>query len=257
MSLTSLSQILIKKVATLKDRALSTISSEIAKLKDKCPTQPQLLQIINTRNQIVNSLNSLKTTINTIRAIVNPLDIIIPPLKTAISVIKLLPIPTSAPPGIGIPIGVITTASDGLEVAKTLLKQTEVQLDSLDSILDYIISTIDQILAQLELLDILINKCKNELGIAGSLPSVDTELLSQVQEIKNSKQNVVDLAYKGFTFEVIEEENLDLSITRRYAVAKNSQGIILLKTTPSFTNNPKILIEELKFLIDSKGLIAN
>ena len=61
MSLTSLSQILIKKVATLKDRTLSTISSEIAKLKDKCPTQPQLLQIINTRNQIVNSLDSLKT----------------------------------------------------------------------------------------------------------------------------------------------------------------------------------------------------
>jgi hypothetical protein len=260
MGLPKLAQTLIKKVASLKDRALSTILTNINQLKDKCPNKSQLENIITIRNQIIDSLNSIKSTVNTINSIVNPLDIIIPPLKTAISVIKLLPIPTAAPPGIGIPVGVITTASDGLEVAKTLLKQTEIQLDSFDSILSYITSTIDEILSQIALLDILINKCKSELNLPkteGLLLPVDPELLKQIQQIKDSKQSVLDLEYKGFTFEIIEDDNLNLSISRRYAVAKNTQGIVLLKTDPSFTNDPNILIEELRFLIDRNGLIAN
>jgi hypothetical protein len=106
----------------------------------------------------------------------------------------------------------------------------------------------------------LINKCKSELNLPkteGLLLPVDPELLKQIQQIKDSKQSVLDLEYKGFTFEIIEDDNLNLSISRRYAVAKNTQGIVLLKTDPSFTNDPNILIEELRFLIDRNGLIAN
>jgi hypothetical protein len=259
MGLPALAQTLIKKVASLKDKALSTILTEINKLKDKCPNEATLSKTIIIRNQIVESLNSLKTTINTINSVVTPLDAIIPTLKIAISTIKLLPAPTAIPPGIGIPIGVITTASDGLGVAKSLLTQTEKQLGSFDSILAYITSTIDEILSKLELLDILIEKCKfeNSSLIEDSLLPVDPELLNQIKQIKDSQQNVSDMVYKGFTFEIIEDENINLSITKRYAVAKNSQGVVLLKSTPSFTTNPNILIEELKFIIDNKGLIAN
>lgn len=257
MGLATLAQVLIRKVASLKDRSLSTILNNINKLKDSCPNALELAKIIITRNQIVDSLNSIKTTINTISSITTPLDVIVPTLNTAISILKLLPAPSAVPPGIGLPVGVILTASDGLNTVQTLLKQTETQLDSFDSILDYITSTIDEILSQLNLLDILINKCKNELGISTSLLSIDPELLNQVQKIKNSKQNVLDMTYKGFTFEIIEDPNNTLSIPKRYAVAKNSQGIILLKTDPSFTNNPNVLIEELKFLIDKNSLNAN
>jgi hypothetical protein len=257
MGLEVLAQVLIRKVASLKDRALSTILSKINELKDKCPTSEELAKVITIRNQIVDSLNSLKTTVNTINSITTPLDVIIPTLNTAISILKILPIPSSVPPGIGLPVGTILTASDGLNTVQTLLKQTETQLDSFDSILDYITSTIDEILSQLSLLDTLINKCKNELGITTPLSSVDPELLDQVQKIKNSKQNVLDMTYKGFTFEIIDDPNNTLSIPKRYAVAKNSQGVILLKSNSSFTNDPNILIEELKFLIDKNSLNAN
>jgi hypothetical protein len=262
MGLARLAQVLIKKVASLKDRALSTILSKINELKNSCPNAPELAKIITIRNQIVDSLNSIKSTVNTISSITTPLDIIIPTLNTAISVLKLLPAPSAVPPGVGLPVGVILTASDGLNTVQTLLKQTETQLDSFDSILDYITSTIDDILSQLSLLDALINKCKNELPqsnpvAASTLPSVDPELLDQIQKIKDSKQNVLDMTYKGFTFEIIEDPNNTLSIPRRYAVAKNFQGIILLKSNSSFTNDPNILIEELKFIIDKNSLNAN
>jgi hypothetical protein len=262
MGLARLAQVLIKKVASLKDRSLSTILSKINELKDKCPTSEELAKIIVIRNQIVDSLNSIKTTVDTISSITTPLDIILPTLNTAISVLKLLPAPSAVPPGVGLPVGVILTASDGLSTVQALLKQTETQLDSFDSILDYITSTIDEILSQLSLLDTLINKCKNELPQSNSvasatLSSVDPELLNQVQKIKDSKQNVLDMTYKGFTFEIIEDPNNTLSIPRRYAVAKNSQGVVLLKTNLSFTNDPNVLIEELKFLIDKNSLNAN
>ena len=257
MGLATLAQVLIRKVASLKDRALSTILSDINKLKNSCPNPSELAKVITTRNQIIDSLNSLKTTLNIISSITTPLDIILPPLTQAITLIKLLPIPSSVPPGIGLPVGVITTIGDSLSDIKDLFKTLTNQLNSFDSILDYITSTIDEILSQLSLLDILINKCKNELGVSTSLLSADPELLDQVQKIKDSKQNVLDMTYKGFTFEVIEDPNNTLSIPKRYAVAKNSQGIILLKTNPSFTNNPNILIEELKFLIDKNSLNAN
>jgi hypothetical protein len=262
MGLASLAQVLIKKVASLKDRSLSTILSKINELKDKCPTSEELAKVIIIRNQIVDSLNSIKSTVNTISSITTPLDIIVPTLNTAISVLKLLPAPSAVPPGVGLPVGVILTASDGLNTVQTLLKPTETQLDSFDSILDYITSTIDEILSQLSLLDILINKCKNELPAnnpvaSSTLSSVDPELLDQIQKIKDSKQNVLDMTYKGFTFEIIEDPNNTLSIPRRYAVAKNFQGIILLKSNSSFTNDPNILIEELKFIIDKNSLNAN
>jgi hypothetical protein len=52
MGLPKLAQTLIKKVASLKDRALSTILTDINQLKDKCPNKSQLENIITTRNQI-------------------------------------------------------------------------------------------------------------------------------------------------------------------------------------------------------------
>ena len=257
MSLPKLAQTLVKRSASLKDRAISTILNEINKLKGTCPNKSKLAELIVKRNQVVESLNSLKTTINIINSVVDPIDLIISPLTTAISTIKILPIPVASPPVPGLTIGTIVTTGDVLDGIQALLEKFNNQLDSFDSILSYLTSTIDEIIAQLALLDLLINKCKSETGLDTPLLSVDPELLQQVQQIKDSKQSVLDLAYKGFTFEIIEDDNLNLSIPRRYAVAKNPQGIILLKTDPSFTNDPNILVEELKFLIDSNGLIAN
>ena len=53
MGLARLAQVLIKKVASLKDRSLSTILSKINELKDKCPASEELAKVIIIRNQIV------------------------------------------------------------------------------------------------------------------------------------------------------------------------------------------------------------
>ena len=52
------------------------------------------------------------------------------------------------------------------------------------------------------------------------------------------------------------EGSTNLELKRRRAVARNSQGIIMLKGEPSFSSNDQILIDELVFYINQNDLKA-
>ena len=55
---------------------------------------------------------------------------------------------------------------------------------------------------------------------------------------------------------VIDDKNLVGTLKRRYAIAKNQQGVIQLKGEPSFSSNDQILIDELVFYIQQNDLKA-
>ena len=65
--------------------------------------------------------------------------------------------------------------------------------------------------------------------------------------------------YNGFTFSIIEEENPKFVVAgnkRRYAVALDRSGFTVLQSTPSFTLDSNVLIEELKLEINKRNLEA-
>ena len=62
--------------------------------------------------------------------------------------------------------------------------------------------------------------------------------------------------YQDFLFEIVEEP-FSPSVNKRRAVAKNSNGIILLQTLSSFTTDTQVLFAELKLIIDKNNLKAN
>jgi hypothetical protein len=67
--------------------------------------------------------------------------------------------------------------------------------------------------------------------------------------------------YKGFQFFVKEEinpltRNVIQGNKRRYAVAINRDGNEAVRSSFSFTLDPDVLVEELKLIIDQKGLVA-
>lgn len=65
--------------------------------------------------------------------------------------------------------------------------------------------------------------------------------------------------YKGFRFALYEENNPNnevKGIKRKYAVALDRSGFIVLYSNYSYTLDPQILIEELKIQIDNKKLEA-
>jgi hypothetical protein len=70
---------------------------------------------------------------------------------------------------------------------------------------------------------------------------------------------VVGVEYNGFTFSIIEEEDPNFVVAgnkRRYAVALDRSGFVVLQSPPSFTLDPNVLIEELKLEINKRNLEA-
>ena len=63
--------------------------------------------------------------------------------------------------------------------------------------------------------------------------------------------------YKGFTFKIKEENNPKFVVKgnkRRYAAASDRNGVEVLKSEYSFTQDPNDLIEQLKLVIDQQNL---
>ena len=70
---------------------------------------------------------------------------------------------------------------------------------------------------------------------------------------------VEGIVYNGFTFSIVEENDPNFVVAgnkRRYAVALDRSGFVVLQSAPSFTLDPNVLIEELKLEIDKQNLEA-
>jgi len=93
-------------------------------------------------------------------------------------------------------------------------------------------------------LDNFIQKCAEEQNIPYNL--INAELVAI--------QGNVESSYKGFTFDIKLENLENPQYPRRYAVAINEQGLIVLRSESSFTANPQTLIDQLKFIIDRDNL---
>ena len=61
----------------------------------------------------------------------------------------------------------------------------------------------------------------------------------------------------NFTFEIKQDTSQNFKYPKRFAIARNIQGIQVLRSESSFASSPQILIEELKFVIDRDNLRAD
>ena len=61
-----------------------------------------------------------------------------------------------------------------------------------------------------------------------------------------------DYEYKGYKLEIIQDPNSPQIAPRRYAIAKDRRGIVVLKGQPSFSSSTQVLLDEIKFRIDNQ-----
>jgi hypothetical protein len=257
MSLAKLGQVIIKKIATKKIKIISKLDTLISQFKNSCPSQDELIKIIKLRNRLISVLNQLKNNINTINKTTNPLKNLLKLLSTTATSLKLLPTPTAVG-GVGIPMGAILTAGDALSITKEKLISFKSTIEVFESIKNYILQTITQILDKIKILDSLINKCAQEYIEAGADPNLINNILINdnvdlINELQNSSSNINN-TYKGFKLEIlIDDKNIN-KFPKRFAVAKTPNGVIVLRGESSFSSSPDILIEEIKFIIDRDNL---
>jgi len=229
-----------------------------------------LNKIIKIKNKITKQLNNLFRGINTLERAANiPKKIIttaektIPPLKLAIKSVAFIPSTVSTP----IPVGPILIAEDAIEALKDLIDVNKGKLGFNNFQITMLKTELKKVLDLLKILDFLIQTSAEELSNAGGLDnkkqneittqeSISKELLDSTQNQSNQLSPVVK-DVNGFKMEVITiDGGIDTNLKRRQAVARNSQGIIMLKGDQSFSSNDQILIDELVYYIQQNDLKA-
>ena len=163
-----------------------------------------------------------------------------------VAVLSAIPIPVSFPPGLGIPMNIITLVSKLLEYANKLALALLALAPMLLAVLDKAISILEDYKAQL--LDI-------NGQLEKSAANGNNNLLYGSGGIQTG---LTGETYKGFNFALKEESGPKALIVRgnkrHYAVAINNNNVEVLKSEYSFTLDPNDLISQLKLLIDQQNL---
>ena len=212
----------------------------------------QLNNIGKKIDQIGNTVTGISTFLDTLLTLINTLDL----AATAASLALKLP-PVNALPVPGSVVSLIDDAQNVISKIKfdnlgnPRLSKYQAALGGSALVLSIVGSYVLKAVESLKLIDIVLKECDPNNPLS--------EINSQIQSIASSQlqaqQTQNQTTYNGFIIE-IEEVPYTPTVTRRRALGKNSQGIVLIQTELSFTTNDQTLINELKLIIDRDNLKA-
>lgn len=227
-----------------------------------CVPQITLDKLILERNALVEQLNNIGTSLDTITKSITGLNTYFNLVVAVINTITIAKTAISAAAKV-VPIipGAVPAALSDLEDAKNKLIFTNTGTSKLDKIQSSITTSaisvslvngyILNIVNTLNSLDIILTKCSPNSTFIPISKGINDSADAQRQAETTLNQTT----YQGFIIE-IQEVPYTPTVTRRRAVGKNQQGIILIQTELSFTTNPQTLISELKTIIDRDNLKA-
>lgn len=245
---------LLYTIALVINNQLKTLSEKtqrLAELVDKTneiisnvQTKQDVLRARVARDAALQTLNDVEQQMSQIRDIMKSLQTIATILSLLLSVILLIPIPPFTP----------------LKITQKVIN-TILTLDAITIYLGIAVSTLDGLVSEIEyqksrllpLSDVIDKAIESDLT-----PEEIGNLLNRSSQY-GLLGPLTGVEYKGFTF-VIKEENDPKYVVagnkRRYAVALDRSGFVVLQSQFSFTLDPEILVQELKIQIDSNNLEA-
>ena len=230
---------------------------------DLCPDKATLTKIRQQRDLIVSQLNKIGRTLNIITLSLTGVATFLVILQGAIKAIDIAKIaakaaaaafPALAPalPGLLATLNnaKTTTILDPTTGTSRLQKYTSI-IGGAALVASIISGFILVAVALLKSIDAFLEKCDPNNAL--------TPISKEIQDIAEVQTQAVltqnEITYKGFIIE-IELVPYTSTTTRRRAIGKNQDGIILIQTELSFTTNDQTLIDELKLIIDRDNLKA-
>ena len=165
-----LSKLLVKSITkTIKSTAKFELAVDdlIEKFKDSCPPKSELLKIVQQKNQIQTALQNVVDAFTSVQQTVDITDTLVSTVGGAVKIIKTLPFPVSVPPGVGIPVNVITILADSLDTLGDLLKGAKGALKIVPTASQSITSAAQSVITKLQSLDLVLNKCIEDLAENG------------------------------------------------------------------------------------------
>lgn len=237
------------KILNIYITRLSNTVSQLSVLVDKTN---EIIQAATTKTDIQKAKVTRDAALATLSAAekqVASFNKVISTMNTAISVITLLLNIAAA-----LPTSPYQTAPIAVRATRILAKFNPI-LISLSVLLQVSQATLESFISSIRyersrLLPL------NKVLEQDLTPEEIRDLLATANEGLGPVEGVV---YNGFTFSIIEEDDPRFVVAgnkRRYAVALDRSGFVVLQSTPSFTLDPDVLIEELKLEIDRRKLEA-
>tara|TARA_R110002126_G_scaffold15034_6_gene62092 strand:- start:6639 stop:7742 length:1104 start_codon:yes stop_codon:yes gene_type:complete len=237
-------------ISLISEFGISTATEMLGeKLDDlkSCPDPVKLKKIIKSKNKLVKTLNNILKIIETTLITAGITQGVIVTFDVALKILKNTPIPPPIDPT-----GVITQQLNNTRPKLEVILETSKKLNS--SILTILVVLRQNLIVALDLLkmlDNLIQDCYPEAEQA----ELAFELLKLTEE-EATQLNPVITNVNGFEMGVeIEKTNKPLKRVR--AIARNKQGIVMLKGEWSFSSVNQILIDELVFYIQTNDLKAD
>lgn len=227
-------------------------------IPDSCPNPDILEQALILRNSLVINLEETQALLTLLQDTLKVVTKGVTSVEDAVEGINLLKIATTvavkiAPTTVGAITGLIGDLDD-IRTTLTFTSEGNSRIPRLKSSVqsaEYFTSitynVINSVVSKVELIDSLLSKCNIQVG---SIP----------QTLQNSAafgdNTLGEEFFNGFKLRVVELK-YSQNLTQSIGQALNASGIVLIETEPSFTLNPKTLLQELKLQIVSQNLKAN
>jgi len=236
----------------------------LSTLKDlaSCPNRVKLLQLIEKRNRLVRQINAIYKTVTTLSKITLGLSTAVTAIRIGILTATFVPLP--APPGVPVGLAKLEETAKKFNVVLNVATVALATIGTLLGVILIILKSLDALMLQCAE-DPNYNTPPNEpppvdaddIKLPISFEEINDELNSFINESTGiSNSDVIQATqnnntYKGFTLELKLDTTSNISYPKRFAQAVNRQGIPVLKTDSSFASDPQVLLDQLKFIIDS------
>lgn len=226
-----------------------------------CPSQSKINESVNKKNKLVRQLNNIYKTIDSATKAVNNTIRTVSIFRALANVLINIPVPTTIglPPG---PAGGVI-----FSVPASFINKIQEAIKKIDRLLAKFIGFSLPVLAALAMLQSmlalaikLLNSLDSVIALcAGNVEGgeqLSADLLEATKEAENDGEDSLT-EVNGFLLEVVTDPNGKVgTIQRRQAIAKNKDGVTLLKGDSSFSSSDQILLNELAFYIQVNDLKA-
>ena len=238
---------LIQLLTVFGAEAVNAVLNRQPILSKVCPKEKDILLVIKRRNLLARQINNIYNYIKTLNSTVTGLNVFLTALNAAVALFPLNPIPSNATT-----VGAISAVENLKEQLKLTVDKVTKGLEGVEYVTAYTAAVLAYILYVLNALDGLISQCAKDQNVP--FETINSELnvfTNQSTGVNNSAFINVDKTYKGFNLEIKLDESNKTQYPKRFAQALNKQGVPVLKTESSFASDPQVLVNQLKFIIDS------
>ena len=256
----------------LEARALSEALLLLEEFLNKCPQIERLESIVEVRNNLLKVVNSFTKQTDKYQKLANSLKTPIQAANILIQLLKVDPTPIA----IGTPPlkdfgGLIASKTAGMQnTSAELLRNTSKVLESLEddvtaieNLVGGVNPSLNQVRGILESINVNIGNCIDDYA---KEDNADKQALARlIQKVQptailnagDSNLPLNETTYRNtqgidYTLAIVTQTEGESIAPKRYAIAKDSIGVVVLRGTASFSSDTAILLDELKFRLDNQ-----